>query len=137
MIPLALMAIAWLAFRLAGLAAPLRDALAAMFVFTAVSHFAPRTRADLIRMVPPAFPAPALLVTLTGIVELAGAAGLMVPSLARPSAYALMALLIAMFPANVFAARRALTIGGRPATPLAVRLPMQVFWIAALWFSVR
>jgi len=38
-------------------------ALAAMFVFTAVSHFHPRTRPDLIRMVPASLPAPELLVT--------------------------------------------------------------------------
>lgn len=43
----------------------LRIGLAAMFVFTAVSHFHPRTRPDLIRMVPASLPSPALLVTAT------------------------------------------------------------------------
>jgi uncharacterized membrane protein len=47
----------------------------AMFVFTAVSHCHPRTRHDLIRMVP----APTLLVSATGVLEVPGAMGLMVP----------------------------------------------------------
>ena len=38
-----------------------------MFLFTAVSHFHPQTRPDLIQMVPPALPEPAALVTATGL----------------------------------------------------------------------
>jgi uncharacterized membrane protein len=135
MAPLAVMAVAWLAFWLAGSPAALRYSLAVMFVFTALSHFIPKTRADLVRMVPPAFPHAPLLVTLTGFLELAGAIGLVIPSLARLAALALIALLLAMLPANIFAARQHLTIAGRPATPLAVRLPLQAFWIAALWLA--
>src|SRR5215467_12730605 len=56
-----------------------RFALATMFVFTAVSHFAPM-RKDLIAMVPPSFPRPDLLVFVTGVMELAGAAGLLFAS---------------------------------------------------------
>src|SRR5262245_28023454 len=88
----------------------LRIALAAMFTFTAASHFHPRTRPDLVRMVPANFPAPALLVSATGVLELAGAIGLMVPRLLPAAAYGLIALLVAMFPANVHAARERLTI---------------------------
>lgn len=46
-----------------------------------------------------------------------------------------MALLVAMFPANVRAARERLTIAGRRASSLLWRLPMQLFWIAALWWA--
>src|SRR3954447_8264965 len=112
MIPLAVMLVAWAAAWLAGSPHALRYGLAAMFLFTTISHFAPGTRADLIRMVPPAFPQPAVLVTLTGVLELAGAAGLLIAPLAPLAAYALIALLVLMFPANVLAARRHLTIGG-------------------------
>ena len=135
MAPLAVMVVAWLAFRLAGSPSALRYSLAVMFVFTAISHFLPRTRGDLVRMVPPVFPNAPLLVTLTGILELAGAIGLIVPSLARAAALALIALLVAMLPANIFAARQKLTIAGRPATPLLIRVPLQLFWIAALWMA--
>ncbi len=142
MVPLVVQLVAWAGFWLAGLtgllpaaALPvgaLRFALAVMFGFTAVSHFVPRTRADLIRMVPPALPAPALLVSLTGLLELAGAIGLLVPPFARAAALALAALLIALFPANVHAARAGVQIAGRRATPLRYRLPLQLFWIACL-----
>jgi uncharacterized membrane protein len=131
LVPLIVLIVAWLGLRAAGGAGvfdaaatwtgALRYALAAMFLFTALSHFLPRTRADLVRMVPPRLPAPGLLVTITGIFELAGAAG----------------LLIALFPANVHAARGRLTIAGRPATPLAIRLPLQLVWIGALWYVAR
>ena len=144
MAPLIVMLAAWLVARLAGTAGlwlqadswtgALRIALAAMFVFTAVSHFHPRTRPDLIRMVPASLPAPALLVSATGVLELLGAIGLMVPRALPAAAYGLMALLAAMFPANVHAAREGLMIAGRRAAPLVWRLPMQLFWIAALWW---
>lgn len=144
MAPLIVMLGAWLVARLLGFTGvwsqadswtgALRIALAAMFVFTAVSHFHPRTRPDLIRMVPAGLPAPALLVTATGLLELLGAVGLLVPQALPAAAYGLMALLVAMFPANVHAARKGLMIAGRHATPLFWRLPLQLFWIAALWW---
>jgi uncharacterized membrane protein len=68
------------------------------------------------------------------MLELIGAIGLVVPQLTTASAYGLMALLVAMFPANVRAAREELVIAGRGATPLVWRLPLQLFWIAALWW---
>ena len=49
--------------------------LAAMFVLTGVAHFAPPMRRDLIAIVPPRLPAPGLLVTVTGVLELLGAVG--------------------------------------------------------------
>ena len=112
----------------------LRFGLAAMFVFTAIAHFTSRTRLEMIRMIPPQFPQPEFLVTLTGILEFAGAAGLLTPGFTRPAAYCLMALLLAMFPANVRAARETLLVAGRPAMPLSLRLPLQIFWIGALWW---
>jgi uncharacterized membrane protein len=112
----------------------LRFGLAAMFAFTAVSHFHPRTRPDLIRMVPARLPAPAFLVTTTGVLEFIGAVGLLVPQVVAVAAYGLIALLVAMFPANVHAARARLVIAGRRATPLAWRLPLQLFWMSTLWW---
>jgi uncharacterized membrane protein len=111
-----------------------RAGLAVMFVFTGMAHFT-RTRADLIRMVPPRLPNPGFLVTLTGIAELAGALGLLVPATSRWAALALILLLVALFPANIHAARSAHTIAGRRHTPLALRLPLQILWIGLLWWS--
>ena len=68
MAPLIVMLSAWLIARAIGASgqwlaadswtAALRVALATMFVFTAVSHFHPRTRPDLVRMVPAGLPSP-------------------------------------------------------------------------------
>jgi hypothetical protein len=66
-------------------------------------------------MVPPALPEPALLVTITGVLELAGAAGLLSRRTAPWAAAGLSALLVAMFPANVCAAVEGLTLCGDPA----------------------
>ena len=111
-----------------------RAGLAVMFVFTGVAHFT-RTRLDLVRMVPPRLPHPAAWVTLTGGAEIAGAAGLLLPPFSRLAAWALMLLLAAMFPANVYAARISHTIAGRPHTPMVIRLPLQLLWIGLLWWS--
>lgn len=112
-------------------ATSLRIALAAMFVLTAWAHFG-SIREDLIRMVPPAFPRPDLVVTLTGIAELAGAVGLLWPRTAPWAAGCLAVLLVAMFPANVHAAVQGITLGGRPATPLLLRTLLQGVFLAAL-----
>jgi uncharacterized membrane protein len=112
-----------------------RAGLALMFLFTGAAHFT-STRHDLVRMVPPALPRPDLLVAATGVAELLGAAGLLVPRVASGAAAALMLLLVAMFPANVHAARTGHTIAGRPHTRLVVRAPLQLFWIALLgWIA--
>jgi hypothetical protein len=50
----------------------LRGGLAAMFTFTGASHFgAFGMREELVAMVPPALPAPEVLATITGVLELA------------------------------------------------------------------
>jgi uncharacterized membrane protein len=144
MAPLAVMLAAWAVARSIGFtgvwpqadswSGALRMGLATMFVSTAVSHFHPRTRPDLMRMVPTSLPAPALLVTATGVLELVGAIGLLLPQALPAAAYGLIALLVAMFPANVYAARQGLMVAGRRATPLLWRLPLQLFWISALWW---
>src|SRR4051794_36983132 len=108
----------------------LRVGLALLFVLTGVAHFAGRRRADLIAMVPPRLPRPALLVTLTGVLELVGAVGLLIPATARLAAAGLALLMLAMFPANVSAARRKLTLAGRPVTPLPQRAVLQIVFVA-------
>ncbi|MGO1052621.1 DoxX family protein [Crossiella sp. CA198] len=89
--------------------APLRGGLAAMFTATGLAHFI-GLRAELIAMVPPALPAPELLVTVTGVLELAGALGLLWTPTARWAAGALTVLLLVMFPANVYAALNGLSL---------------------------
>src|SRR5438876_193162 len=81
-----------------------RVGLAVMFVFTAIAHFN-AMRADLVKMVPPWVPAPGLMVTFTGLCEIAGAVGLLIPATRPLAAVALIVFLLAVLPANVHAAR--------------------------------
>lgn len=90
----------------------LRGALALMFLVTAAAHFVNPLRTGLIAMIPPGLPGPALLVTITGVLEVAGVIGLLVPDTFRLAAGCLALLMLAMFPANVHAARRG--AAGRP-----------------------
>jgi uncharacterized membrane protein len=104
-----------------------------MFVFTAVSHFAPMKR-DLIAMVPPSLPRPNLLVLATGVLELAGATGLLFEATRFWAACGLILLMAAMLPANVSAACRGIELRGRRATPLWIRIPMQILFVAWGWY---
>jgi uncharacterized membrane protein len=110
--------------------------LAAMFVLTGIAHFAPPMRRDLIAIVPPRLPAPGLLVTVTGVLELLGAVGLLLPSSRVAAAVCLLALMLAMFPANVYASRMP-----NPPKSMTTRLPGRsatevVFLAAAIFVAV-
>jgi uncharacterized membrane protein len=109
----------------------LRGGLSLMFLLTASAHWGKRRR-DLIAMVPPVFPQTGLIVTITGVLELLGAVGLLLPSIAPAAAACLAVLLMAMLPANVRAAREHLGIGTSPATPLPLRTLLQAVFITAL-----
>lgn len=116
---------------LAGWVTCLRVALALMFLLTASAHSG-RRRPDLVRMVPPGFSNPDLLVTLTGVAEVLGAVGLLVLSVAPWAASGLAVLLLAVFPANVYAAKHGLTIAGTPATPLVTRTILQLIFLGTV-----
>jgi uncharacterized membrane protein len=108
----------------------LRLSLAGMFLLTASAHWGKR-RPDLIRMVPASFPRPDLLVTATGVLEILGAIGLMLPKVAPYAALGLAFMLVAVFPANIHAARQRLMIAGRPVEALLPRLILQIVFLAA------
>ena len=79
--------------------------LALMFTMTGVAHFVPGMRRDMIAIVPPRLPKPALLVTITGVLELLGAVGVLYPPTRVAAAVCLLALMLVVFPANVYASR--------------------------------
>lgn len=143
MAPLIVLVVSTLLARLAGRlgVAPLqqwsaatRVGLATMFLFTAAAHFN-SMRADLVRMVPPSVPNPELMVTFTGVCEVLGAIGLLIPRTRRIAAVALVLFLIAVLPANVHAARSAMTLNGAPVTPLWPRVAIQIVFIGLVWWS--
>ncbi|WP_340022488.1 DoxX family protein [Paenibacillus sp. FSL K6-1096] len=109
----------------------LQWAVAVMLLLGASAHWG-RRRADLIRMVPPAFPRKESIVTVTGLLEIAGAVGLLLPSVSLTAAICLIVLLIAMLPANMYAAHNRLTIGGKPVPNLIVRITIQLVFISSI-----
>ncbi len=86
-------------------------------------------------MVPPSFPRPDLFVTVTGVLEILGAIGILVPGTRRLAGIGLVLLFLAVLPANVSAALRDVTLGGRPVTALWLRVPMQLVFIAVAWWT--
>jgi uncharacterized membrane protein len=103
-------------------------ALALMFLFTASAHFG-RLKGDLERMVPPWVPNPRAVVLITGFLEILGAIGLIIPETRWLAGLCLILFLVAVFPANVHAAKTKSTLAGRAVTPLGVRAPMQALFI--------
>jgi uncharacterized membrane protein len=115
-------------------AAATRIGLAVMFSFTAAAHFN-SMRPDMIAMVPPFVPNPEFMVTFTGICEILGAIGLLVPRTRRIAAAALIVFLLAVLPANIYAAQTGVTFRGAPPTPIVPRIALQALFIALLWWS--
>lgn len=145
MAPLIVLVAVTLAVRAAGAAGvprlrswpvALRGGLAAMFTLTGVSHFA-GMREELVSMVPPVLPEPGLLVTVTGMLELAGAIGLLLPRTVAWAAGGLGALLVVMFPANVYAAVSGAALEGAQTMALFPRTLLQMVFLAATLAVLR
>ena len=107
---------------------------AAGFALAGANHF--RNPAFYQKIIPPAFPAPAVLVAVSGVCEIAGGVGLLVRPLRRAAGWGLIALLVAVFPANVYMALHPEAVPDLRITPwlLWVRLPLQAVFIAWVWF---
>jgi uncharacterized membrane protein len=100
-------------------------ALAVMFLCTAGALLTPM-KEDLIKMVPRIFPYPRLLIYVTGGFEVLGAIGLLIPATRSVAGFCLEALLIAMFPANINAAIKHISLRGQSPSPLRLRMPKQL-----------
>ena len=112
-----------------------RLVLALFFLTAGLMHF---LRPDgFVRIVPPYLPHPLLLVQLSGAAEIAGALGLLVPATRRWATWGLLALLVAVFPANVYMLQ---SHGAGQAVPdwaLWLRLPLQLVLMAWVWWCGR
>jgi uncharacterized membrane protein len=109
------------------------QAIAALFIVTGVLHFViPRSYEAI---VPRFLPARLFLVYLSGACELAGGAGLLVPRTRRVAALGLIALLAAVFPANVQMLANAAGAGkaGWHVALLWLRLPLQFVLMWLVW----
>ena len=108
--------------------------LGAAFIAAGILHFVKMPL--YVRIVPPWLPGHASLVTISGIAEIAGGMGVLIKQTRRAAGIGLIALLIAVFPANVQMAlhpQQYSDIAG-PAV-LWARLPLQLAIVAWVWFS--
>lgn len=122
------------------LSAPFRGSstvlpLALLFVTIGALHFV--APGFFLAIVPPWVPDPALAVSASGIAEIAGGAGLLVPRLRRLAGWGLLLLLVAVFPANVHMLQQALA-AEPPSSPLYLaalwlRLPLQPLLMVWVW----
>jgi uncharacterized membrane protein len=111
----------------------LRWILAVFFVAAGLNHF--REPAVYEGMMPAALPWHAALIAISGACEVLGGIGIMIARTRRAAGWGLIALLVAIFPANLHVA----LMGRMPGfsfspTVLWARLPFQAAFIAAVWW---
>lgn len=111
----------------------IRFVLAAVFLFMGVLHFIPSPARGMAAMIPPFFkrpgwPSSKTLVRFTGLCEIAGGIGLLIPFARFAAGVALIVFLIAVFPANAYAAKHPDKFG-RAAFPVWPRLFAQLVLI--------
>ena len=111
----------------------LRILVAVVFIIAGISHFAPSVQRTMAAMIPPrlrftGWQSPRNLVIFTGVCEILGGIGLLVPATRVTSGVALAVFLVAVFPANAYAARHKERFGA-VAIPLIPRLIGQVVLI--------
>jgi uncharacterized membrane protein len=113
-----------------------RKLLAAFFVGGGINHFvSPRFYRA---MVPPALaPQAKRVVELSGVAEVLGGVGVLLPRTRRLSGVALIALLAAVFPANLYMASDPERFDKVPRWALFARLPLQPLMIWWAWSATR
>ncbi|MGE5655553.1 MAG: DoxX family protein [Actinomycetota bacterium] len=110
-----------------------RVILTVSIIVVGVLHFV--SWDQFVRIVPPQLPYPKALVYISGFFEILGGIGLLVPPVSRAAAWGLIALFIAVFPANINQAINNIPIDGIPHHQLLywIRLPFQAVLIAWAW----
>lgn len=110
--------------------------IALIFVAAGVLHFV--RPGPFVRIVPPFLPFPRALVYLSGVAEILGGLGVLVPALRPWAGIGLVVLLIAVFPANLYMAIAPERAGfGIAPVWLWLRLPLQFVLIAWVWWATQ
>lgn len=114
-----------------------RHLLAAVFVFAGMMHFI--IPASYVGIMPPWLPWHRGLVYLTGVLEIAGGVGLLVPRARRAAGIGLVLLLVAVWPANLQMLLNARAAHEPPwhEALLWLRLPLQILLIWWVWRASR
>ena len=111
-----------------------RGLIAAIFFVSGMLHLI--RPAMFVSIVPPWLPSPAALVLISGLCEMAGAVGILLPETRVAAGWGLIALLVAVFPANIQMLLNAHSAHSSAIwqASLVARLPLQValiYWIYA------
>jgi uncharacterized membrane protein len=109
--------------------------LSAFFVFAGVSHFT--NEAFFVRIVPPWLPHPLLMVQLSGVAEILGGVGVLIPQWRRAAGWGLIALLVAVYPANVEMALYPERFPDTSPAFLYARLPFQLLFGVWAWWATK
>jgi uncharacterized membrane protein len=114
-----------------------RTALAVFFAVAGLNHFV--SPAPYLAIMPRSLPWPLALVYISGAAEMAGGIGVLCARTRKSAGIGLILLLVAVFPANIYAAVVGMEIGGRavPQWLLWLRLPLQLVLIAWVWSVMR
>lgn len=88
-----------------------------------------------LKIVPHGLPAPEALVYVSGVAEVLGALGTMLPSTRRPAGWFLVATLAAVYPANIYMALYPSRFPTIPHWALLARLPLQFLFVYWVWLA--
>ncbi|MBD6616779.1 DoxX family membrane protein [Komarekiella sp. 'clone 1'] len=115
----------------------LRVILAVSIIVVGVTHFI--VPDQYVRIVPPQLPYPLELVYLSGFYEILGGIGLLVPPVSQAAAWGLIALFVAVYPANINMAVNLIKVDHIPNSPWVhvIRLPLQAVLIAWAWWYTK
>jgi uncharacterized membrane protein len=108
---------------------------ALVFLVAGIGHF---VAVDMLAgFIPPYLPAPAALVWISGAVEIAGGAGLLVAGYRRGAAWMLSLMLVSFLPANIFMAThpQKTGVGGLPVFVLWTRIALLPVMICGLLWA--
>ncbi|RYD20735.1 MAG: DoxX family membrane protein [Verrucomicrobiaceae bacterium] len=113
-----------------------RIILAVFFIAAGVNHFI--SPGIYLPMMPDYLPWHLGLIYVSGVAEVAGGIGICIPKWRRAAGWGLIALLIAIFPANLHMALNDIPLNGKHLLPwvLWFRLPFQLVMIAWVYWSV-
>jgi uncharacterized membrane protein len=108
--------------------------LVVLFLSSGVAHFL--RPAPFVAIMPPYLPSPRVLVLVSGAFEILGGVGLLIPAIRRWAGVGLVALLLAVYPANIYMATNDIPIDGWhvPWWGHAIRLPLQFVLIWLVWW---
>ncbi len=109
--------------------------VAFQYTYVGVQHF---TNAEFfVAIMPPYLPFHLELVYLSGVFEILGGIGILPPQTRRFAGWGLLALLVAVYPANIHMAMNPELYPDMSPTALYVRLPVQFVFAALVWYAMR